>query len=540
MGRIGAEAAAAGDQVGWRRSAHAAVDGFGAHFPQHGLGLLRQDLAHRQVVGVITHPHPRHRRSPLVLHVAVEADEAVVGGQPVAEHFIAQGAAPGEAGVQAAFQRAAPDELAVVVPLEGVGAADGVGVAKQEVGGAALDAAETGMIDHIAVLQAPVDEGAALAQGRRVVWRQTGIAKGALAAAAGGEQQVAAHLAAVVAEAVGMFGAGRGQQQARGLDGLAGDHEDPGAHPMPLALPVDVFDRAHLSPRIRDQAGDLGVGPDPAVAGGHGLIQQGGAGRALGAGAAAVAAAVDGIGAALPVVGGLGEDGARRGQGVKSEPFAGRVDPLADDVLGQGRMGKVGRGARFEEGVFHHPPGNPHHLFHQGVPGFEFFVGDGPVGHVGAFDGAEFAAQAEVHRLEPVEVTAHEVGGAAHHVAVPEVPARLGGGRGVPAAVDRFLDHVLFVAQIRRVDLAPAAGQFVLAEVLLGEPGALFQHQHVVSGAGQHPGHRRGARAAAHDHHVVVAVHRVRIRSKVLAAVGRGKPGSCSSQRQPMPPGLPP
>ena len=205
MGRIGAEAAAAGDQVGGRRAADTAVHVAGAHLTQHPLRLFRERFANAQIVRVITDPDPGDGHAPLVLDMGIEGDETVVGGQPVAEHLVAQVAPLGEFLLQPALQARTPDQPASVVPFERVGAGDGIGMAEQEVDGAALDAPQPWRLEHVPVLQAAIDEGPAFAQGLGFFGPAIPVQEGPLAAAAGREQQIATDLAPVVTQAMRVF-----------------------------------------------------------------------------------------------------------------------------------------------------------------------------------------------------------------------------------------------------------------------------------------------------------------------------------------------
>ena len=127
------------------------------------------------------------------------------------------------------------------------------------------------------------------------------------------------------------------------------------------------------------------------------------------------------------------------------------------------------------------------------VEGGEVVVADRPVDEVRALDGAQLAAQAEVDRLEPVEVAAHVHGAAADAVGGPAGVAALvllGGA----AAVE-----VRLVPGERHEEVAPAVQDLVVVEVGGLVVGALLQQHDLVARAGQLQRHRRAAGAGADD-----------------------------------------
>ena len=255
-------------------------------------------------------PHFGHRAAPTVKNPAVEADEAVVVRQPVVEHLEIQGTVGAEPGLETAFQRPAPDQLAVM-PLGVFGTCHCVGMIPQELDDPAFDAAELRVVERVPVIQCAVDERANHAHcGRlgRVVVIEYQIAA---AGAATREQEVAPDLAVIVGEAVGETWTDRRQQQTAGLNRLASHHVDTCIDPSGFPFVVEILDRADPAPGIADDASHLGVGADLAAPAGHRVVEQRGTRTALGTAGTAETAAEAGILTGASAHGRLGQDRAR-------------------------------------------------------------------------------------------------------------------------------------------------------------------------------------------------------------------------------------
>src|SRR3546814_19349415 len=98
---------------------------------------------------------------------------------------------------------------------------------------------------RIPLLQAAIDERAALLELGRVGGTHGVVFEIAGARTASREQQIATELAEAVADAVGVLGANRGQQQAAGFDRLTRDHIGLGRNLMGNAIAIDVLTRAN-------------------------------------------------------------------------------------------------------------------------------------------------------------------------------------------------------------------------------------------------------------------------------------------------------
>jgi hypothetical protein len=151
----------------------------------------------------------------------------------------------------------------------------------------------------------------------------------------------------------------------------------------------------------------------------------------------------------------------------------------------------------------------------------DLVVVEGPVVDVGALDGAQQAALAEVDVPEPRRLGVPVDGAAAHGLGQVLHGAHVAGlGVGGVPAVGAGLGH-----RIGRGE-APAGLELVAREPrpgdLLGEvvepQVALVEHHDVVAGLGQH--HGRGGPAGAAAHHQRLHVSRLRLRA-VKAAVPR-------------------
>ena len=68
-------------------------------------------------------------------------------------------------------------------------------------------------------------------------------------------------------------------------------------------------------------------------------------------------------------------------------------------------------------------------------------------------------------------------------------------------------DDVLFFVEVRRVDAAPAAGEFVLEIIALSKPRPLFQHHDRKPSLSQAIGHGAATGAAADDADVEIRIH---------------------------------
>ncbi|OSM06973.1 hypothetical protein MAIT1_00133 [Magnetofaba australis IT-1] len=234
--------------------------------------------------------------------------------------------------------------------------------------------------------------------------------------------------------------------------------------------------------------------------GGYGGIDESRAGAALGPAGAAVTAAVARVFATVTRADRLRQDRAGHLQRMDFQFGARFIDPRNNRVFGHRRMGELRSGARRRVGLLGvGAAADPHHLFGQGVVGLQVVIGDGPIDPIGPGDGAIDRELAEVVGAQSMEEAAHQIAGAAHHIAVPEVPARLTGGRRGPLAVCALFDDVLLVMETGGVDAAQAAGQLVFVEVGFAQPGAFFQHGDGDAQAGQLPRHGGAARAAADD-----------------------------------------
>src|SRR3546814_2047856 len=101
-------------------------------------------------------------------------------------------------------------------------------------------------------------------------------------------------------------------------------------------------------------------------------------------------------------------------------------------------------------------------------------------------------------------------------VAVPEIETRTRGWHAVPLAIAAaILDDMLLVAELWRVHAAPAAGQFVLEEILFAQPRAFFQHQHRAAGLGQAQCHRAATGAAANHADIEIMAHVALLRHSI-------------------------
>ena len=137
---IPTKATAPRHQVGRRRTTDAPAYVFRIHRLEHGLAPTSEKPANLQIMAVISNAHTGHRRIPFVLQISIQRYKAVVSWQPITEGFESQVTRLGKVGLELSFQGHPPKQSATV-PFLRVGAADRIGVTKQELDGAALDVA---------------------------------------------------------------------------------------------------------------------------------------------------------------------------------------------------------------------------------------------------------------------------------------------------------------------------------------------------------------------------------------------------------------